>query len=171
MSKRNWLLLISVIIFSLAIFGCGPKETDEEVTEEATEETTEDTSEETVDATEEDGVNIEEITAEIKTAVSEVNDYMSSHNMGNTDKGELSDAYFGYLEKFEGLKTTYSVATPTDEQKESFDKLIDVLDAAIDAMSKYSEGAKASGMDGMTISMEAASKWQEVNKFFGIELT
>ncbi|MCP4228791.1 MAG: hypothetical protein GY771_01400 [bacterium] len=167
MKKLTWFILVFLAVVSLALFGCGPKETDEEATEEATEDTTDETEEATED---EAAVDIEEMTAEIKTVVEEANDYMSTHNMGNTDKAELSKAYFGYVEKFEELKTVYSVSTPTDKQKEGFDKLVGVLDNAIDAMSKYSEGAKATGMDGMKISMEAATKWQEVNKFFGIEL-
>lgn len=171
MEKTTWLMLVTIAFLSLVIFGCGPKETDE-VTEEITEETTEEITEETEeDIGEEAAVDIEEMTAEIKAVVEEVNGYMSSHNMGNTDKGELADAYFGYLEEFEELKTMYSVATPTEDQKESFDKLMDILDTAADAMSKYSEGAKATGMDAMKISMEAASEWQKVNSFFGIELT
>ncbi len=171
MERTTWLMLATIAMLSLVFFGCGPKETDE-VTEDTTEEITEEVTEETEeDMGEESAVDIEEMTGEIKAIVEEVNDYMSSHNMGNTDKRELADAYFGYLEKFEELKTNYSAVTPTDDQKESFDKLMDILDTATDAMSKYSEGAKATGMDAMKISMEAASEWQEVNTFFGIELT
>jgi hypothetical protein len=169
MRKPTWLILISIAFLSLLIFGCGPKEADE-ITEDVTEEPTEEIEEIEEITEDEVAVDIEGMTAEIKVVVEEVNDYMSSHNMGNTDKGELADAYFGYLGKFEDLKTTYSVATPTDEQKESFGKLMDILDTAIDAMAKYSEGAKATGMDAMKISMEAASDWQKVNTFFGIEL-
>jgi uncharacterized phage infection (PIP) family protein YhgE len=164
-------MLISITVLSLAIFGCGPKETEEEVTEEATEEATEETAEDTEEATEEGvAVNIEEMTAEIKAVVEEVNDYKSNHNMGNTDKSEFAGAFSGYVEKFEDLKTVYSVSTPTDEQKDTFEKLMGVLDTAIDAMSKSSEGAKAGIPDGLPLSMDGATKWQEVNEFFGIEL-
>lgn len=171
MNKITWLILISFAAFSLAIFGCGPKETGEEVTEETTEEAVEETGEVTEETTEKEGVDIEEMTAEIKTMVEEVNTYQGNHNTNNTSKTEFAETYFGYAEKFEDLKTVYSIATPTEKQKESFDKLIIVLDKAIDSMSKYSEGAEAPGMDGMLISMDAAKLWEEVNTFFGIELT
>ena len=169
MRKLTWLTLISIAFLSLLIFGCGPKET-EEISEDATEETVEEIEEIEEITEDEVAVDIEGMTAGIKAIVEEVNEYMTSHNMGNTDKGELADAYLGYVGKFEDLKTAYSVATPTDKQKESFDKLMGIVDTAIDAMAKYSEGAKAAGMDAMKISMEAASKWQEVNTFFGVEL-
>jgi hypothetical protein len=171
MKKLTWIVLVVSITVSLTLFGCGPKETEEDVTEEVTEEATEEVAEDTEETAEDEvAVDIEEMTAEIKAVVEEVNDYKSSHNMGNTDKDEFASAYSGFTEKFEDLKTVYSVSTPTDDQKEAFEELMGILDTAIDAMSKSSEGAKAGIPDGLPLSMDGATKWQEVNDFFGIEL-
>ena len=125
---------------------------------------------------------VDEMRTEIKTVVEEVNDYMSIYNLSNTDKGELLDTYSRFAAafdrikiaysptNFEGIKGAHSATTLTDGQKDSYDELIRILDIAIYAMSKYSEGFKSTGLKSVSVLMDGATKWQEVNEFFGIEL-
>lgn len=126
-------------------------------------EPTEETLEEPTEAT----ADLAGIKAEFKSAFDEVNRYMETHNQSNTSADALSAAYSGFAGKFGDMKAKYETVKTSEKDKAEYDRMIALMAKASDSMSKYSEGIKKGIPDGIALSLEGATLWDEVKKDFG----
>lgn len=104
---------------------------------------------------------------DFKAVFDDVNKYMETHNQSNTGADELSAAYGGFAAAFAELKEKYGGVEPADPDKTEYEKMLGLMDKAAASMSKYSEGIAKGVPDGIQLSLEGATLWDEVKNEFG----
>jgi|GEM_PF-2024185 len=127
-----------------------------EPTEEATEEPTGETA------------DIAAMKEDFKEVFDDVNGYMETHNQGNTGADELSAAYGDFAATFAEMKEEYEAAEPAEKDKAEYDKMLALMGKAETSMSKYSDGIAKGVPDGIQLSLEGATLWDDIkNEFAG----
>ncbi len=132
------------------------------------------TAEETVEPTDEAGeeepaeetADVAAMKEEFKAVFNDVNNYMETHNQGNTGPDGLSAAYGDFAAAFAEMNEKFGVIEPTEVEKAEYDKILGLMDKAATSMSKYSEGIAKGVPDGLQLSLEGATLWDEVKKDF-----
>jgi oligoendopeptidase F len=104
---------------------------------------------------------------DFKAVFDDVNEYMETHNQSNTSAGELSAAYADFATAFADMKEKYEGAAPADADKAEYDKTLELMGKAETSMSKYSDGIEKGVPDGIALSLEGATLWDEVKNEFG----
>ena len=104
---------------------------------------------------------------DFKEVFDEVNGYMETHNQSNTDADELSAAYSDFAAAFAEMKEVYETAEPAEEDEAEYDKMFALMEKAETSMSKYSDGIAKGVPEGIQLSLEGATLWDEVRNEFG----
>jgi len=175
---RKLLFMSLTFVLALAMFACGGKdyECDEcgEVfdSEEALNEHIDEVHGETevAEPTEEPSEKGADVTAmkeDFKETFDDVNEYMETHNQSNTGADELAATYGDFAAAFAEMKEEYEAVGPTGKDKAEYDKMLALMGKAEKSMSKYSEGIAKGVPEGIQISLEGATLWDEVRKEFG----
>lgn len=180
MRKLLFISLASVLV--LAILGCGGGEykceecgevfdSEEALNEHIGEahgetEVAEPTDESTEEPTEE-AVDVAMMKDDFKEVFDDVNEYMETHNQSNTGAGELSAAYGDFATAFGEMKEEYETVGPAEKDKIEYDKILALMGKAETSMSKYSEGIAKGVPEGIQLSLEGATLWDEVKNEFG----
>jgi hypothetical protein len=93
---------------------------------------------------------------------------METHNQSNTGADELSAAYNGFAVVFGEMKEEYEAVEAAEKDKAEYDKMFALMGKAETSMSKYSDGIAKGIPEGIQLSLEGATLWDEVkNEFAG----
>jgi hypothetical protein len=180
MRKPFFTLLILVLVLSL--FACGGEKykcdkcgkvfdseeaLNEHVKEAHGEAEVTEPAEGTTEEPTEGAADVVAMKEDFKAVFGDVNKYMETHNQSNTSAGELSTAYADFATAFAGMKAKYDAVTPAEADKAEYDKMVGLMGKAETSMSKYSDGIKKGVPDGIALSLEGATLWDEVKNEFG----
>lgn len=121
----------------------------------------------TTDEPAEGAADVVAMKEDFKTVFDDVNKYMETHNQSNTSAGELSTAYADFATAFAEMKEKYEATAPAETDKAEYGKTLGLMGKAETSMSKYSDGIKKGVPDGIALSLEGATLWDEVKNEFG----
>jgi hypothetical protein len=179
---RKIFIITLVFVLAVLMFACGGEEykceecgevfdseeaLNEHIAEAHGEAEVTEPAEETAVEPAEGAADVVAMKGDFKTVFDDVNEYMETHNQSNTGADELSAAYGDFAAAFTEMKEKYGTVEPAGPDKTEYEKMLGLMDKAATSMSKYSEGIAKGIPDGIALSLEGATLWDEVKNEFG----